>query len=137
MCFPLKHTTLLSIFDGIQAPCDIKRFMVLKKDICTQQTVSTHPDICCHSVQVSESVTRLCHDGPVKQGVLCRYGVHGTASSEKLKNLHLIAFSGQAIKGSSKCLQEINRLRQTYHPDLPQYTVPHEPKPQKRKQKQN
>ena len=37
---------------------------------------------------------------------------------------------------SSKCLQEINRLRQTYRPDLPQYTIPREPQPQKRKQKQ-
>ena len=54
----------------------------VEKDIRTPQTVSTHPDICCHSVQVSGSVTRLCHDGPVKQGVLCRYGVHGTVSSE-------------------------------------------------------
>ena len=37
---------------------------------------------------------------------------------------------------SSKCLQEINRLRQTYRPDLPQYTIPREPQPQIRKQKQ-
>ena len=37
---------------------------------------------------------------------------------KKLENLHLIAFTEQAIKVSSKCLQEINRLRQTYHPDL-------------------
>ena len=83
---------------------------------------------------MSGSVTRLCHDGPVKQGVLCRYGVRGTVLSE---NLRLIAFSEQAIKGSSKCLQEINHLRQTYHSDLPQYTIQHEPKPHKRKQKQS
>ena len=35
-----------------------------------------------------------------------------------------IAFDKYAIKVSAKCLQEINRLRQTYCPDLPQYTVP-------------
>ena len=34
---------------------------------------------------------------------------------KKLENLHLIAFTEQAIKVSSKCLQESNRLRQTYH----------------------
>ena len=43
---------------------------------------------------------------------------------KQLENLHLIAFDKDAIKVSAKCLQEINRLRQTYRPDLPQYTVP-------------
>ena len=56
---------------------------------------------------------------------------------KKLENLHLIAFTEQAITVSSKCLQEINRLRQTYRPDLPQYTIPREPQPQKRKRKQS
>ena len=56
---------------------------------------------------------------------------------KKLENLHLIALTEQAIKVSSKCLQEINRLRQTYRPDLPQYTIPREPQPQKRKRKQS
>ena len=56
---------------------------------------------------------------------------------KKIENLHLIAFTEQAIKVSSKCLQEINRLRQTYRPDLPQYTIPREPQPQKHKRKQS
>ena len=56
---------------------------------------------------------------------------------KKLENLHLIAFTEQAIKVSSKCLQEITRLRQTYCPDLPQYTIPCELQPQKCKRKQS
>ena len=56
---------------------------------------------------------------------------------KKLENLHLIAFTEQAIKVSSKFLQEINCLRQTYRTDLPQYTIPRETQPQKRKRKQS
>ena len=44
----------------------------------------------------------------------------------QMQNLHLIAFDEEAIKVSAKCLQEINRLRETYRPDLPQYSVPRE-----------
>ena len=41
-----------------------------------------------------------------------------------LSRVHLIAFKPESVMVSTKCLHEINRLRQTYHPDLPQYTVP-------------
>ena len=43
---------------------------------------------------------------------------------KQLENVHLIAFKAQSVMVSSKCLQEVNRLRQTYRPDLPQYSVP-------------
>ena len=43
---------------------------------------------------------------------------------KQLENLHLIAFKPESVMVSTKCLHEINRLRQTYRPDLPQYTVP-------------
>ena len=43
---------------------------------------------------------------------------------KEMKNLHLIAFDAKSVMVSSKCLQEINRSRQTYRPDLPLYTVP-------------
>ena len=36
----------------------------------------------------------------------------------------MIAFNAKSGMVSSKCLQEVNHLRQTYHPDLPLYTVP-------------
>ena len=53
-----------------------------------------------------------------------------------LENLHLIAFNPQSVLVSSKSLQEINRLWQTYCPNLPQYLVPSvQPKAQNRKWK--
>ena len=55
---------------------------------------------------------------------------------KRLENLHLIAFKPQSVIVSSKNLQEINRLRQTYCPNLLQYPVPSgQPKAQKRKRK--
>ena len=42
---------------------------------------------------------------------------------KQLENLHLIAFTSQSIKVSTKCLQEINRLHHTYRADLLQYIV--------------
>ena len=37
---------------------------------------------------------------------------------KEMKNFHLIAFDAKSVMVSSKCFQEINRLRQTYRPDL-------------------
>ena len=47
---------------------------------------------------------------------------------KRLENLYLIAFKEEAIKVSKQSLNEVNRLRKTYRPDLPLYTVPSEPK---------
>ena len=55
---------------------------------------------------------------------------------KQLENLHLIAFKPKSIMVSSKWLQEVNRLQQTYRPDLPQYSVPtNQGGTQKRKRK--
>ena len=55
---------------------------------------------------------------------------------KKLEKLHLVSFQPQVIKASPMSLQEINRLRQIYCPDLPQYTVQHtKSRAQKRKRK--
>ena len=51
---------------------------------------------------------------------------------KEIQNLYLIAFKPQSIIVNSQCLQELNRLRQAYRPDLSQYSVP---KPQKCAQK--
>ena len=45
------------------------------------------------------------------------------SSVKQLENLHLIAFTPQSIKVSTKCLQQIYHLHQTYRADLPQYIV--------------
>ena len=41
-----------------------------------------------------------------------------------LAGVHLIAFNPTSIMVSTKCLEEINRLRQLYRQDLPAYTLP-------------
>ena len=41
-----------------------------------------------------------------------------------LEGLHLIAFDPKSIQVNSKCLVEINRLRQSYRKDLPLYEIP-------------
>ena len=43
---------------------------------------------------------------------------------KRLKNLHLIAFKPESVMVSQKCLQEVNHLRLTYRPDLPQCSWP-------------
>ena len=42
---------------------------------------------------------------------------------KQLENLHLIAFKPESVMVSTKYLHEINNLRKTYCPDLPQKTV--------------
>ena len=55
---------------------------------------------------------------------------------KRLENVHLIAFKPQCVIVSTPCIQEINRLRQTYCPILPLYTMPSsECAPQKCKRK--
>ena len=122
-------------FDGIRAPCDIERvkskFMVLKKIYVHRKQF---PLILAFAVTVHkcQGLSLDCAMMDLSNKVFCA----GMALSrvKKLENLHLIAFTEQAIKVSSKCLQEI---KQTYRPDLPQYTIPCEPQPQKRKRKQS
>ena len=41
-----------------------------------------------------------------------------------LDGVHLVAFDRKSIMVSSKCLLEINRLRQLHRPDLPIYALP-------------
>ena len=43
---------------------------------------------------------------------------------KEMKSLRLIAFDAKSVMVSSKCLQEVNHLRQTYRADLPAYTIP-------------
>ena len=43
---------------------------------------------------------------------------------KRLENLHLIAFKPESVMVSQKCLQDVNCLRLTYRPDLPQYSLP-------------
>ena len=54
--------------------------------------------------------------------VFCPGMAHVALSHVKcLDNLYLTAFTKEASK---VCLEEINRLRKSYRPDLPQYSLP-------------
>ena len=46
-----------------------------------------------------------------------------------LQGLHLFAFDPKSIMVSTRCLNEINRLRAAYRPDLKPYPLPAPPKP--------
>ena len=46
-----------------------------------------------------------------------------------LSGLHLVNFSKKSIIVSRKCLEELNRLRKQFRPDLPMYRVPPEKQP--------
>ena len=41
-----------------------------------------------------------------------------------LSGIYLTAFNPQSIMVSTKCLKEVNRLRQTFRKDLPLYDIP-------------
>ena len=117
-------------FDGMHEPHHVERvksrFMVLKK-IYVQR--KQFPVILAFAVTVHkcQGLSLDCAMMDLSNQVFCA-GMAYVALSRvrKLENLHLVSFSPQAIKVSTKCLQEINRLRQTYRPDTAQYAVPRE-----------
>ena len=45
-----------------------------------------------------------------------------------LAGLHLVAFNRNSIMVSTRCLKEVNRLRQLYRPDLKPYPLPVQPR---------
>ena len=114
-------------FDGMHEPHHIERvksrFMVLKK-IYVQR--KQFPLILPFAVTLHkcQGLSLDCAMMDLPDHVFCA----GMALPRvrKLENLQLVSFSPQSIKVSTKCLQEINRLRQTYRPDMAQYPVPRE-----------
>ena len=117
-------------FDGMHEPHHVERvksrFMVLKKIYVQRKQFSL---ILAFAVTVHncQGLSLDCAMMDLSNQVFCA-GMAYVALSRvrKLENLHLVSFSPQAIKVSTKCLQEINRLRQTYRPDMAQYAVPRE-----------
>ena len=126
-------------FDGRPEPHNVERvrskFMLLKKVYVHRKQF---PLILAFAVTVHkcQGLSLDCAIMDLSEQVFCPGMAYVALSRVKqLENLHLIAFHEEAIKVSSKCLQEINRLRQTYRPDLPQYTVPRQCTTQTRKRK--
>ena len=115
-------------FDGRQEPHNVERvkskFMLMKKIYVYRKQF---PLILAFAVTVHkcQGLSLDCALMDLSEQVFCAGMAYVALSRVKqLENLHLIAFDKDAIKVSAKCLQEINRLRQTYRPDLPQYTAP-------------
>ena len=114
-------------FDGMHEPHHVERvksrFMVLKK-IYVQR--KQFPLILAFTViaHKCQGLSLDCTMMDLSNQVFCA-GMAYVALSRvrKLEKLHLVSFSPQAIKVSTKCLQEINRLRQTYRPDMAQYSI--------------
>ena len=119
-------------FDGRQQPHRVERvksrFMLFKKVyICRKQ----FPLILAFAVTVHkcQGLSLDCAIMDLSDKVFCAGMAYVALSRVKqLENLHLVAFTKDAIKVSSSCLQELNRLRKAYCPHLPQYTIPQQGK---------
>ena len=114
-------------FDNIQKSYQVtkvkSRFMVMKKIYVHRMQF---PLILAFAVTIHkcQGLSLNCAMMDLSDQVFCAGMAYVALSRVKqLENLHLIALQPQAIKANSKCLQEINRLRLTYRPDLPQYTI--------------
>ena len=124
-------------FDGRPEPHRVERvksrFMLLKKVFVHRKQF---PLILAFAVTVHkcQGLSLDCAIVDLSEKVFCAGMAYVALSRVKqLQNLHLVAFQEEAIKVSCKCLQEINRLRRIYRPDLPQYTVSQQCKTQKKK----
>ena len=115
-------------FDGRDKPYHVERvksrFMIMKKMYVHRRQF---PLILAFAVTVHkcQGLSLDCAIMDLSDQVFCPGKAYVALSRVKsLENLHLIAFTKEAIKVSTKCLEEINRLRKTFRPDLPQYAVP-------------
>ena len=118
-------------FDGMQYPYDVERvnskFMMMKMYVHRKQ----FPLILAFAVIVHkcQGLSLDCAVMDLSNEVFCSGMAYVALSRVKcLDNLYLTAFTREAIKVSTKCLEEINRLRKSYRPDLPQYSLPREEK---------
>ena len=91
--------------------------------LCVQKAVSTHPCLCRDNPQISLSLDCAVMD--LSDNVFSPGMAYVALSHVRtLAGVHLIAFSPASIMVSTKSLEEINRLRQLYHKNLPVYTLP-------------
>ena len=115
-------------FDGRRQPYQVERvkgrFLVLK-NIYVQR--KQFPLILAFAVTIPkcQGLSLDCAVMDLSKQVFCAGMAYVALSHVKeMQNLHLIAFDVEAINVSGKSLEELNRLRQTYRPDLPLYAVP-------------
>ena len=115
-------------FDNIPKLCHVERvksqFMVLKKMYVHRKQF---PLILAFAVTIHkcQGLSLDCAMMELSDQVFCAGMAYVALSRvQQLDNLHLIAFQPQSVMVSTRCLEEINRLRLSYRPDLPQYTIP-------------
>ena len=128
----IRAHTITVKFDGMSQTYPVERVkgrFVVMKNIFVQR--KQFPLILAFAVTVHkcQGLSLDCAIMDLSKQVFCA-GMSYVALSrvKQMQNLHLIAFDEEAIKVSSKSLMEVNRLRETYRLDLPQYSVPREKK---------
>ena len=115
-------------FDNIPELYQVEKvkslFMVLKKMYVHQKQF---PLILTFAVTVHkcQGLSLHCAMMELSDQVFCAGMAYVALSRVKqLEHLHLIALQPQSVMVSTRCLEEIKRLRLCYRPDLPQYTIP-------------
>ena len=115
-------------FDGRQQPYRVERvkgrFLVLK-NIYVQRKQFPLTLAFAVTIHKCQGLSLDCAVMDLSKQVFCAGMAYVALSHVKeMQNLHLIAFDEEAIKVSGKSLEELNRLRQTYRPDLQLHAVP-------------
>ena len=115
-------------FDNIDEPYDVTRvktrFCVLKHFYIHRQQF---PLILAYAVTIhkSQGLSLDCAIIDLSTQVFGEGMAYVALSRVRsLLGVHLTAFSPTSIMASRTCVEEVNRLRQTYRPDLPSYDLP-------------
>ena len=112
-------------FDHIREPYDIQtvksRFILMKNfsiyrrqfPLILAYAVTIHK---CQGLSLDAALLDLS-----EEAFCARMAYVALSRVRTLEGLYLLRFSSKSIIVSSKCLEEVNRLRSTYQPDLPLY----------------
>ena len=133
----IAATRITVKFDRIANPCEIekvkRKFMVMKNVFVYRSqfplilafAVTIHK---CQGLSLDNAIIDLSHN-------VFSAGMAYVALSRvrTLSGVHLTCFDPKSLIVSPCSIQEINRLRQLYRPDLPQYAIPKDCGSRKRK----
>ena len=115
-------------FDKISEPYDVEKvnskFMVMQKFfVCRWQfpltlafAITVHK---CQGLSLNSALMELS-----QKAFASGMAYVALSRVRTLEGVHLISFNKASIIVSRDCLQEVNRLRKEYRPDLPAYSIP-------------
>ena len=115
-------------FDKISNPCEIeklkRKFRVMKNHYVYRSqfplilafAVTIHK---CQGLSLDNAIINL-SDKVFNSGM----AYVALSRVRTLTGVHLTAFDPKSLIVSNSCIEEINRLRKTYRPGLPQYSIP-------------